>query len=90
MTLGHLGGTVTVKGLCSTRKTEWPRVGGSVGWSVCHPILQKVVSSIPHHGTYLGYGFGPELGLNYLKFLSHIGVSLSLSLSLKSIDLSSG
>ena len=49
---------------------------------------QKVMGSIPSQGTYLGCGFVPGPGVSQSIFLSHINVSLSLSLplSLKSIS----
>ena len=37
-----------------------PTLAGVVQWIECWPVNQMVTSSIPHHGTYLGSGPGPE------------------------------
>ena len=58
------------------------QVAQSVG---CSPIHQKVPGSIPGQGTYLGCGFHPG-GSAYNRQL----IDVSLSLSLKSINISLG
>ena len=62
-----------------------PGLAGWLHWFEHSPIHQKVVGSIPDQGIYLDYGFDPvgvHTGGNQSMFLSHIDVSLSLSLSL--------
>lgn len=61
---------------------------GKVDRLECHSTNSKVTSSIPIHGTYLGY-LHPAGGMHQLMFFSHLGVSLSFSLCLplsKKID----
>ena len=63
------------------------------GWEAqlggAFPMHQNVVASIiPCEGIHLGYGFDPRSGGNQSVFLSHIDISLSLPLSLKSINIS--
>ena len=62
------------------------------GWSV-FPIHQKGCGFDSREGTYLGCRFKPQWRhvweANRSMFLSHIDVSLSLPLSLKSINISS-
>ena len=58
-------------------------------WPVClswwehHPIHQKVGGTIPGQGTHLGCEFNPQSG----RYFSHQCFSLSLPVSLKSINI---
>ena len=66
-----------------------------LSWLDCHPIHQQVGSLIPGQDAHLDCGFSPQLGCiwegNQLVFLSHIDVTLFLSLPfslpLKSINI---
>ena len=64
----------------------WPWLGW-LSWLHCCPINWKVTGSIPSQGTCLGCGFTL---VNWSMFFSHIYVSLHLSVSPKSISMSSG
>ena len=55
-----------------------------LSWLEHCAVSQKFVGLIPSLGTYLGCGFGPQSGCmrgNQSMFLSHINLSVSLSLS---------
>ena len=58
-----------------------------LSWWECRPKGRKAAGSIPSQGTCPGWGC---VRGNKLMFLSHIDVSLSLTLSLKSISKFSG
>ena len=66
-----------------------------LGWLEHRPAHQKVVCWIPGQGTHLGCGFDPwsgACGRQWADVLSHrcFSLSLSLPLSLKSVNISSG
>ena len=54
-------------------------LAGVAQWMEHQPVSQKVTGSVPHQGTCVGFGPGPQLGL-YKR--QPIGFSPSLSLSL--------
>ena len=56
-------------------------------WLEHHPLHQNVVGSIPGQGTHLGFQFDPLLGR--IREATNQCFSLSLLLSLKSINISS-
>ena len=77
------------------RGQPWPkRINSKIkepwlGWWECHPINQKVTSSITGQGTCLGCGFSPWSG-RVLRGNQMTILSLSSPISLKSISMSSG
>ena len=64
--------------LCAEKKKGRLAPAGVAQWIECRPVNQKVASSIPSQGTFLGCGPGPRLGA--LERQPHIDVSLPLFL----------
>ena len=60
-----------------------------LSWLEHHPVQQKVASSIASQGTYLSCGFDPWLGCVWEVTIDVSHIDVSLSLSFKSINISS-
>ena len=63
---------------------------GQLGQLEHHSLPQDVAGWIPGQGTYVGYGFDPQLGPISEATSQCFSLSLSFPLSLKSINIYSG
>ena len=71
-----------------------PKTAAALAWCLsgleCHPLHQKVAGLIPGQGTHLGCGLDPQSGRVQEATDPCFSLPLSLPLSLKLINISSG